>query len=277
MELKDAGVSIRVYDTPGFGSNKKENKKYIKEIRKNCELVDVIFLCIRMDDQLRVEDQETITLLAKEFGVKFWKKTLIVFTRANMVKRMGQHKIKYSSEQEYLIAVKQELTEAVMGVFKNAKIESPSLASFVIAGAPEFSPDSRVIPCIDDNSQDLQVDWLPAVVRALFQSGCSDNGKACLLKSGWGKWASASTGYGAGTIVGVAIGSGVLGAGAVTLELPPLGLAFIAIGGTIILISLAVGGSSSVASGAKAANNKAKKKRKIDELEEKMKKTPPSS
>lgn len=85
LKLENKGVSIRTYDTPGFGTNKKCNQKIIQEIQKVCELVDVIFLCFRMDDQFRAEDELTVTLLAEKFKGKFWEKTLIVFTRANLL------------------------------------------------------------------------------------------------------------------------------------------------------------------------------------------------
>lgn len=271
MHLTNVGVSIKVYDTPGFGSNKKENMKYIKEIRKRCELVDVIFLCIRMDDQLRAEDQETITLLAKEFKPNFWTKTLVVFTRANMVQRMGQHKDEYDTERSYLKAVRDDLKDIVMDAFKKAKTTAPS---FVIAGAPEFIPDKRKIPCVDDSDPE-QIDWLPAVAAKLFESGCSDNGKAVLLKSGWGKWASASAGTGAGTVVGTAIGAGILAAGVATLPVPPVGVISIAIGGTVILVSLAIGGTSSVTCGTKAADKRSKKEKRVKDLESELKKASP--
>ena len=63
IEQRESGVTVVVYDTPGFGTDDKENKKTIKEIRKECELVDVIFLCIRMDDQLRAKDERYVQFL----------------------------------------------------------------------------------------------------------------------------------------------------------------------------------------------------------------------
>ena len=260
----DAGdqVTIRVYDTPGFVTKKKENEKSIKEIRKKCEVVDVIFLCIRMDDQLRAEDRQTIALLAKKFDDKFWKKCLIVFTRANMVKRMGQHTSE--SEKDYLKSVRDDLIADIRMVFQNAKVTLPL---FLLAGAPEFQAEGRKIPNIDSNcDHDESVDWLPLVAAEIFKSGCSTKAKAVLLKSGWRKWAQVSAGTGAGTAVGVALGGGLVAAGVVTLALPPLGEIAIVIGGAVIIASLIAGSSASVGCGGIAAAVKSKTKKQIDKV-----------
>ena len=265
------GVKIKVYDTPGFGADKKLNKKFIKEIRKTCELVDVNFLCIRMDDQLRVEDKQTIALLAKEFDVNFWKKTLIVFTRANMVKPMSQHSRKSSGM--YLREVRDELKSEVEAVLEQAKITAPL---FVMAGAPESTPEGRMIPSIDgeqDDDSETQIDWLPAVAIKIFESGCSETAKAVLLKSGWGKWAHASAGSGAGSIAGTAVGTMIVVAGIATLPIPPVGIVALAIGGTMILVSLVAGAVSTASFGATAAVTQNKTKRKINEAKKEVTKT----
>ena len=265
----DAGdpVTIRVFDTPGFGSSKKENKKYIAEIREKCEIVDVIFLCIRVDDQFREEDRKTVALLAKEFNDKFWKKSVIVFTRANMVRPVGEHK-RAESRKEYLRGYRDDLKDEVQKVFKKANITIPP---FVLAGAPESTPEERMIPSIDDPSQE-EVDWLPVVVAELFKSGCSDNAKAVLLKSGWKKWAKVSAGMGAGTALGVAVGGGVMAAGVATLLLPPIGEIALVAGGAIVIASLAAGGASSVGSGATAAISEVKRKKKVEKIKQQVNK-----
>ena len=266
LTTKENGVTIIVYDTPGFGTNSKENRKNIKEMRKKCELVDVIFLCIRMDDQLRVEDKLTISLLAKEFDDRFWRKLLVVFTRANMVQPMGQHK--EQSPKVYLQSVRDELKGDVVETLQKAKITEPP---FVIAGAPEFFPELRMIPDIEDASSDeSEIDWLPAVASKILRSGCSDNGKAVLIKSGWGKWAQASAASGVGMAAGTAAGACIVLCGVAALAIPPLGVTVITVGGAVIAVSLAAGGTSTVACGATAGVKKSEKKSRVKELSSKM-------
>ena len=235
LTMQDIGVTIKVYDTPGFGTSRKENMESIEAIRKNCEVLDVIFLCIRMDDQVRSEDRELIMLLGKEFGEDFWKKTLLVFTMANAVKPMGSNR--EHSDREYLQLVIDKLIDEIDKSFKKVNCLLPH--HFIIAGAPELSPEDRFIPDINGSDND-RVDWIPLAAKALFQSGCSDNGKAILLKSGWKKWIVASLGAGAGTTAGVMVGTGIVAAGALTAPIPIVNVSTpitLAIGGAIIGVS----------------------------------------
>lgn len=269
---QNPGVMVRVFDTPGFGANRKENEKFVLEIREKCKIVDVIFLCIRMDDQLRVEDRHTISLFVQNFDDKFWGKSLIVFTRANMVTRMGQYK-KSRSEKDYLKTVRDELKEEIQKVFEKTKVTVPQ---FVLAGAPEFTQEGRLIPnIVNDNSQEDNIDWLPVLAVELFRSGCSDNAKAILLKCGWGKWAHAGAGFGAGAAMGVALGGGIMAVGGATLFVPPVGLIALALGGGVVGASLIFGGVGGLSGGAKALHTKIKHDRHVSsikgELERKKK------
>ena len=264
LKLENEGVIIRIYDTPGFGTNKKCNQKIIQEIQKVCELVDVIFLCFRLDDQFRAEDKLTVTLLAEKFKGKFWEKTLIIFTRANAVVPMGMHKS--SSKREHLKIVRDSLKDIIIEVLEKAKVTS--IPPFVIAGAPEYSPNDRMIPRIDVEDDSQEIDWLPAVAIELFKSGCSENGKAVLLKYGLGKWAQTGMYAGAstGTVVATLIGVGIVITGILLLPVPAAGIPIIATGSTVIGISLAVGGSSAAGFGAVVANQESKNKKRIKEV-----------
>lgn len=67
----------------------------------------------------------------------------------------------------------------------------------------------------DSHESPHEIDWLPAVAIELFKSGCSENGKAVLLKSGLGKWAQTGVYAGAstGTVVATLTGVGIVIAG----------------------------------------------------------------
>ena len=188
---------------------------------------------------------------------------VIVFTRANMVLPMGQHK--EQSLKKYLQSVRDELESVVAETLQNAKVTKPP---FVIAGAPDLSPELRMIPNIEDKSSaESQIDWLPVVMKNLiFNSGCSENGKAVLLKSGWGKWAHASAGSGVGSTVGVVAGTCIVVAGITALPVPPVGIAVAAVGGAVILLSLAAGGTGTAACGTTAAVKKKKIKKVLSAM-----------
>ena len=90
MKLRE--TKIKVYDSPGFerdSGNFRRQKKWIKAIKEECKIIDYIFICIRLDDQLQKSDEDGFKRLAKGFGScpDFWNKTIIIFTRANLVLR----------------------------------------------------------------------------------------------------------------------------------------------------------------------------------------------
>ena len=155
-EQDPIGVTINIY-TP-----RKETKKHIKEP------VDVILLCIRLDDQLRAEDQETIIHLAKKFGKEFLKKTVIMLTMANKVKPMGALRHQHSDHQ-YLKTVRDEFNDVIIDTLKKHKVMLLLQIShkFVLAGAPELLPDDRMIPNVE-GCDDSWIDWIPPVVHALL-------------------------------------------------------------------------------------------------------------
>ena len=272
LELKNEGVIITIYDTPGFGANKKGNQKIVQEIQRVCELVDVIFLCFKIDDQFRAEDELTVTLLADKFKQKFWEKTLIILTRANMAIPMGIHKKK--SKASYLKEMRDDLKGIITGALTKAKVAS--IPPFLIAGEPDHSPSGRMIPRIpcSDDSQELpqEIDWLPAVIIELFKSGCSENGKAVLLKSGLGKWAQTGVYAGAstGTTIAALTGAGIVVVGIILLSAAGAGVPVIAAGSAVIGISLAVGGSSVARFGVAVANHKSSNEKRIKEVMSKV-------
>lgn len=60
---------------------------------------------------------------------------------------MGTHKS--NSKAEHLKNVRDNLKEIIIGALEMAKVAN--IPPFVIAGAPEYSPSDRMIPCINDS------------------------------------------------------------------------------------------------------------------------------
>ena len=114
--LDNSGLMVNIYKP------REETNIHVKKP------VDVILLCIRLDDLFRVEDKQIIIKLAKKFGKEFLKKTIVILTMANKVKPMGALKHQYSDHQ-YLKTVRDEFKAVIIDVFKKQKLTLPSQLS----------------------------------------------------------------------------------------------------------------------------------------------------
>lgn len=130
---------------------------------------DAIILCIRLDDQFRIEDQEVIIQLKKRFGKEFLNKTLIVFTMSNKVQPIGAHKCQHSLS-EFLKTVRNELMDVVMDAFQKQKLHLPMdlRQRLVLAGAPDVVRENRMIPDVESCDDSQQIDWTSSVAQALL-------------------------------------------------------------------------------------------------------------
>ena len=90
--LNQNGVSVRIWDTPGFGMGSvKEEEKMVEELRRSeCYPHDLALFCFRMDSTrfpTRVHI-DTIQKFTEVFGKEFWKHTVFILTFANNVAQL---------------------------------------------------------------------------------------------------------------------------------------------------------------------------------------------
>ena len=91
-------VEIKVWDTHGFQEGASgDETKYLEDMKRNCEKVDLVLYCLRMDDtRMRPGDTHAIKQLTSTFGKSIWDHALFVLTFANRVeppKRKDRHKL----------------------------------------------------------------------------------------------------------------------------------------------------------------------------------------
>ena len=88
-----SGVLVRVLDSPGLQDGTVNEGKYLDEMYEKCQDVSIVLYCLDMT-VVRWTDPEVkaTQLLTEKFGVDFWKKSILVLTKANMVKVPGKYK-----------------------------------------------------------------------------------------------------------------------------------------------------------------------------------------
>ena len=88
------GLEIIISDSPGLQDGHLLNEeKYLEAMYNECKDVHIILYCMEMI-KVRFEPSEVtaIRLLTRKFGSKFWKRCVLVFTKANAVQIPSKEK-----------------------------------------------------------------------------------------------------------------------------------------------------------------------------------------
>ena len=80
-------VFVEIFDSPGLQDGTDNDKKYLDDMQNKCKDVNLVLYYIDMTTTrwLR-QDVEATKLLTERFKTDFWKKTVLVLTKANGVK-----------------------------------------------------------------------------------------------------------------------------------------------------------------------------------------------
>ena len=229
-------VAVVLTDTPGtealVGVGKKQHrKKYLKSISGVCKSANIVLYCLRMDDDVREDDVETMSFLFKEFGVMLWAKLVFVLTFANRVTAdTEEDKLKIYKEQ--FDHMQQQLRRAMDQA--GIKGELAEGTSVCVAG----HPTNKCLPDCED--------WTCPFLVNCLKSGITDNTRATLLLSTVKRWAFKKHGL-TGTVggAGVLTGLGLVVTGTVMCTIPvtlPLGVPLAVVGGSIVIYSAAASG-----------------------------------
>ena len=78
---------VSVCDSPGLQDGTENEAKYLQDMYDMCKDCDVVFYCMEMTNtRWTPPERKAPKLLTEKFGVDFWKKTILVLTKANMVR-----------------------------------------------------------------------------------------------------------------------------------------------------------------------------------------------
>lgn len=78
---------LEIFDSPGLQDGTEDDEDYLEDMHKKCENVNLVLYCIDMTTtRWTPQEVKATNLLTKKFGAEFWKKAVLVLTKANMVK-----------------------------------------------------------------------------------------------------------------------------------------------------------------------------------------------
>ena len=167
--------NLEIFDSPGLQDGARIDDKYLRDMHKKCENVDLVLYGVEMTlTRWCKEDEATIELLTQTFGVDLWKKAILVLTKANMHLR---------AESESSVDMKnfcQKTFETLKGRFQ-AQLIQEGVSQEVINNIPAVAAGSamdRHLPyvseqVIEENVQIYQ-DYLLELWVQCFErlSGC---------------------------------------------------------------------------------------------------------
>ena len=76
-------VDLKVWDSPGLQDETEGEAKYLQEIKRNCNDVDLFVYCIRMSERNYLTDIVAMKKLTDTLGQDIWENAIIVLTFAN--------------------------------------------------------------------------------------------------------------------------------------------------------------------------------------------------
>ena len=100
-KLQLGKIPVDLFDSPGMENDEGPNvmKEYLQGIYENCKGVDLFLYCFDMtSNRFTTADIKTLETFNKQFGESFWKRCVLVLTKANLVRIPRKEKGK---EREY--------------------------------------------------------------------------------------------------------------------------------------------------------------------------------
>ena len=91
--VKLENVIVSVWDSPGLQDGTDNEEKYLENMYEKCKDVDIVLYCMDMTiPRWTPPEVKATKLLTERFGVDFWKKAILVLTKANTVRVPGKYK-----------------------------------------------------------------------------------------------------------------------------------------------------------------------------------------
>ena len=85
--VKIGGVIVSVYDSPGLQDGTPNEKQYVEDMHNKCKNVDLVLYCIEMTTcRFTYAEVRATEVITRKFGAEFWKRCVLVMTKANTVR-----------------------------------------------------------------------------------------------------------------------------------------------------------------------------------------------
>lgn len=164
-------------DSPGLEDGTEHEDSYLQSMYDNCCDVDLVLYCMEMTTvRWTPNEKRALELLTRKFGPEFWRKTVLVLTKANMVSVPPKEKGK---ERDYHQRLYCNFTKifhdqlAAQGVPESIAQEVPCVAAG-LCDPEDDSEEGRFIWYVSGKSKScsdcVQVDFLYELWVTCFET-----------------------------------------------------------------------------------------------------------
>ena len=163
------GKVVSIWDSPGLQDETGRDQEYVDNMYDHCSDVDLILYCVDMTIT-RWTNQEinAIKIITEKFEGEFWKKTILVLTKANAVKLVKQ------TQKEDPFSYHKTLFNNLLRIFKQTLIKL-GVSNDIVENIPAVA-----VGYIDVNGDDKDFDdryiWYTSNKAHGYTTGdeCSD-------------------------------------------------------------------------------------------------------
>lgn len=117
IKPKDMDVTVTIYDTPGLQDGKNSDRKYLRQIRKECPVIHLVIYCTHLKGVVRPEEIQALENIATIFGEEILDNVVIALTCANLVSSPYE----VDSEQQYFESIVDTKKTALESAFSKLK------------------------------------------------------------------------------------------------------------------------------------------------------------
>ena len=153
------GILLRIFDSPGLQDGTDNDQRYVDLIYDRCKDADLVFYCLEMPTaRWTPREIEATLLLTNKFGPDFWKKAILVLTKANMLqprKRMSPEE-----EKQYFKTTLERLATRFRNDLKKKNVP-PEIADDI----PAVPVGSEAVQVLQDGESYVRSLWLTCFHR----------------------------------------------------------------------------------------------------------------
>ena len=165
-EESDGGIEAVVWDSPGLLDGTGGENEYLTELKEKCVNADIIIYCIDIsatrssgltDAEIAQSDLHAMSKLTTTFGSEWWKRSIFVMTRANVLE--AALKVKPDPEKRFNDKLK-EWKERIVATLTATGV--PKEVAYEIPVQPAGHPKKPRLPGRDN--------WIRALWRIIVSS-----------------------------------------------------------------------------------------------------------
>ena len=171
---------LEIFDSPGLQDGTENDEDYLEDMHKKCENINLVLYCVDMTTtRWTYQEVKATNLLTKKFGAEFWKKAVLVLTKANMVKPASTG----IDEKKFCKTAYDNFVNMFQTQLMQQNIPEQIASNILTIAAGSYS--DRYLPyvskAVSDNSEQKCKNFLPELWLTCFER-ISDNSRFNFLK-----------------------------------------------------------------------------------------------